>query len=76
MQNTNTFLTKAKFSKMVQAAVLNKRLSYIDAVLDTCENNNVDPRDAKKFLSKPIKNKIEQEAKKLNFIPKTDQLPV
>jgi kynurenine formamidase len=70
------FLTKAKFSKRVQGIVFDHRCSYMDAVLHICTDNNIDPIDVKKFLSKAVKQKIEAEAQKLNFLPKTEALPV
>ena len=70
------FLTKAKFSKKVQAVVFDHRCSYMDAVLHLCEQNQIDPIDVKKFLTKAVKQKIEAEAQQLNFIPKTETLPV
>lgn len=70
------FLTKLKFSKLVEKTVLSKKLSYIDAVVDICEENNIDPLDVKKFLSKIVKEKIEAEARSLHFLPQNNTLPV
>ena len=36
------FLTKSKFSKMVEKMVLDSRLSYIDAIVHLCEENNIE----------------------------------
>ena len=43
---------------------------YIDAVISVCENHNIDPVIASKFLSKPIVEKIKIEGQKINLLPK------
>ena len=68
-------MTKNKFAKTIEEIVRHKNLSYIDAILYFCENNNVDEEDVKKFVSGPIKSKVEAEAMKLNFLPKGNELP-
>ena len=68
------FLTKSKFSVLIENAVIKKKMSYMDAVLDVCEKNDIDPEDVKKFISTPIKDKIEADAMLLNFLPKGNTL--
>ena len=70
------FMTKAKFSKLVDSVVRDKRMPYIDAVLHLCEKYSIDPQDAKKYVSTVVKNKIEAEARGLNYLPKNNELPV
>lgn len=69
-------MNRSKFSKIVEDLVRTKRLSYIDAILYFCEKNNVDEEDVKKYISGPIKNKIEVEAMNLNFLPRGNKLPL
>lgn len=69
------FLTKAKFSKKVIETVSSKKLSYMDAVIDICEEHDIEISDVKKFLNNVIKSKIETEAQDLNFLPKGNELP-
>lgn len=71
-----TFLTKGKFSKMVEQTVMEKKLSYIDAVVHICEQHEIDPIDVKKFLSNLVRDKIEAEAKALNLLPRGAELPI
>ena len=68
------FLTKSKFSVLIENAVIKKKMSYMDAVLDVCEKNDIDPEDVKKVISTPIKDKIEAEAMRLNCLPKGNTL--
>lgn len=70
------FLTKSKFSKMVETTVIKFKLSYIDAIVHLCEQNNIEMEDVGKFINPTLKEKIEAEAMRLNFLPKGNQLPI
>ena len=78
MERLNDFvMTKKKFRTMVEDIVLTKQLSYLDAILHLCETNNIEPEDVKKYISAPIKDKLEADAIKLNFITdNTNELPI
>lgn len=69
-------LNKTKFSKMVEDIVHKKNLSYIDAVVHLCDDTNIDPEDVAKFISNILKDKIEAEARNLNYLPRQNTLPV
>jgi len=68
------FLNKSKFTEIVEETVIEKQLSYMDAVLYICDMNSIDLEDVKKFISPIIKGKIEAEAMALNFLPKQNTL--
>ena len=70
------FINKAGFSQMVEELVKETRLSYIDAVVELCELENIDPEDVKKYLSDSIKEHIEAEARNLNYLPKVNTLDI
>ena len=69
-----SFLTKAKFSKLVEKTVYEKRLSYMDAIVWLCEEHNIEIEDCRKFINNIIKDKLEAEARRLNFLPRTNEL--
>ena len=68
------FLTKSKFTKLVEQTVSELGINYMDAILHLCEKNSIDPEDVKKFVSPIIKNKVEAEVMNLNFLPKQNTL--
>ena len=70
------FMTKARFSKMVESTVKEKQLSHMDAVIYLCEKYQIDLADCKKYVSPVIKQKLEVEAMRLNFFPKGNELPL
>lgn len=74
MSVEENFLTKAKFSKLVEKTVFEKRLSYMDAIVWLCEEHNIEIEDCRKFINPIIKDKLEAEARRLNFLPRTNEL--
>lgn len=68
------FMNRAKFTKLIEECVSEKRLNYIDAIIEVCEDTQIDPQDVKKFISPVIKEKVEAEAMKLNFLPRQNSL--
>lgn len=74
MSIEENFLTKSKFTKLVEATVTELKVPYMEAVLHLCEKNDMEPEDMKKFISPIIRSKIEAEAMRLNFLPKQNTL--
>ena len=70
MKIEDQFLTKSKFTKLIEGTVADMKIPYMDAILHVCDKNNIEPEDVKKFISPIIKNKLEAEAMDLNFLPK------
>lgn len=69
-------LNKEKFSFIVEKMVKEKRLSYMDAIVWWCEENEFDIEDSAKLLCPLIKEKIKVEAQDLNYLEKTARLPI
>ena len=51
-------------------------VTYMDAILDYCEKNLMEPDAVAPLISKPLKEKIEADARELNFLPKVATLPI
>lgn len=66
------------FSDEIERLVLEKKMEYIDAVLMFCENNMIDVDVAANFIknNSRLKGRIQDEAEKLNFLPKSSKLPL
>jgi len=62
-------INKKSFSGLVETFVrTHKGCSYIDSVIQVCEDNEIDLRDSKKLISKEIIEHVEFEAKELNLL--------
>ena len=48
----------------------------MDAVLWYCQKEGIEPETVGSLVSKGLKEKIEANARELNFLPRTAQLPV
>jgi len=69
---------KEKFSNRVLERVKSTNLSFMDCVLELSLEMNLEPSAAGKLLTKPLIEKIEQEAQNLHLLKKskTRKLPV
>tara|TARA_X000001036_G_scaffold432626_1_gene468825 strand:- start:849 stop:1085 length:237 start_codon:yes stop_codon:yes gene_type:complete len=70
----NNFLTKSKFTKLIEKTVSDLNIPYMEAILHVCNKNDIEPEDVKKFISPIIKGKVEAEAMQLNYLPKLNTL--
>lgn len=69
-----TFKTANEFSMHIERRAIAKRLSYMDAVLDFCEEHHLEPADVSSKINKSLREKIEQDFRDLNYLPKQAQL--
>jgi len=74
MKLEDQFLTKSKFTKLIEKTVAELKIPYMDAIIKVCENNEIEIDDVKKFVSPIIKDKLEAEAMELNFLPKKNSI--
>ena len=68
------FLTKSKFTKLIEATVSELHIPYMEAILHVCDKNQIEPEDVKRFISPIMKDKLEAEAMQLNFLPKQNAI--
>ena len=72
-----SIITPNKFAIIVEDIVRKKRISYIDAVVLYCTENQIDPATTKSMINKNLKEKITYEAQSLNMLKeKTAKLPI
>jgi len=65
-----------KFMKDIEIYVKRYDISYLEAIMQYCEDNNLEIESVPKLVGNPLKEKLEAEAIKLNFLPKTGTLPI
>ena len=64
------FLSKSKFSKLIENTVIEKSIGYMEAIILVCDIHKIEPEDVRKFVSPIIKDKLEAEAMELNLLPR------
>ena len=70
-------ITPNKFALLIENMVKNKRMSYMDAIIQYCSENGIDPSNTKGLINKTLKEKIADEAQSLNMLKeKTPKLPI
>jgi hypothetical protein len=68
--------TKA-FSILIEGIVIDKKLSYMDAIVFYCDNNEMEIESAAKLVNSKIKESIKLEASELNLLKeKIIKLPI
>ena len=68
--------TSKSFSMEIERIALEKNITHLDAVLDYCHRQDIEPETVGNLISKGLKEKIEANARDLNFLPKQAQLPI
>lgn len=72
----NMFKSANEFSLYIEQVVQEKKMTYMDAVLEYCKDNFLEPSDVSKLINKSLKDKIELDFQDMNFLPKTAKLDV
>ena len=70
-------LTPNKFAFIIENMVKEKKISYIDAILEYCKTHEIDPSNTKSMINKTLKEKVAYEAQNLNMLKeKVSKLPL
>ena len=70
----DNILTKTTLTQRVEELVFLEKMSYIESVLQICNEHGIDPADISKLIVPSIKSKIEAEAMAVNLLPKSNSL--
>ena len=67
------FLTPTKFSAEIERLVLKSEglITYIEAVVTYCQENEIELETVPKLISKPLKERLKHEAQRLNYMKQT-----
>tara|TARA_R110002126_G_scaffold265389_1_gene408559 strand:- start:123 stop:332 length:210 start_codon:yes stop_codon:yes gene_type:complete len=69
-------MNSKEFYQTIEGVVKEKKISYMDAVVWYCNENDIDTATVGPLVSKNLKDKISIEAQTLNWLPKTGKLPI
>jgi hypothetical protein len=70
------FKSSNDFSMYIESIVRDKRISYMDAVLQYCKENFIEPSDIAKLVNKSLKDKLEVNFQDDGYLPKNAKLDV
>ena len=65
-----------QFSVLIDDKVKQKSITHMDAVLEYCEEKNLESDQINHLISRSLKEKIRVDAEAVNLMPKSSTLPV
>jgi len=68
--------TPKTFCMKIENIVKEKRITHMDAVLWYCQKEGLELEGINSLISKALKEKIEADARELNFLPRQAKLPI
>jgi hypothetical protein len=71
-----TVHTPKTFSLEIEKLAFEKRCTHLEAISIYCEKVGIEPVTTSKLLTKSLKEKIEANARELNYLSKRAKLPV
>jgi len=63
-------------AQTIEQLVITKRMTYLDAVIYYCAEKNIEPELIAGTLGDKIRGELANDAQRLHFIPKFNQLPL
>ena len=60
----------------IEKIAFNKNCTHLDAISIYCEKMGIEPISVAKLITKSLKEKIEANARDLNYLPKSAKLPM
>jgi hypothetical protein len=67
---------KTSFSLGIQYLAQEKNIGVLEAVILHCENTGLEIEVAAQLIDDSLRDKIEEEAKKMRYIQRTSELPI
>jgi hypothetical protein len=68
--------TTKTFSMEIENIAKEKRITHMEAILWHCNKQGIEPDTVSSLISKSLKEKVEANARELNFLPRQAQLPI
>lgn len=65
-------ITKHDLTIRVEGLVKSDGVSYVEAIIQVCEELDIDPEDMAKLVVGPLRDKLEAEAQRNNIIPRSN----
>lgn len=63
-------ITTQELSRRVELLVIKDDIRYGEAIISICNELDLEPEDISKLVTGPLKDKLEAEAQRRNFLPK------
>ena len=74
--NSKVFEDSKSFSLYIEQMARDKKCSHVDAILEYCKENFIDPEEIRSLINKSLKEKMKMDFQESGHLPKTAQLDV
>ena len=68
------FKSANEFSLHIEGLAIKKQTSYIEAILEYCEGNEIEPEELSEMISQILRDKLAVEFEEKNFLPRRARL--
>lgn len=76
MNDIPAFKTANELSMYIEKRAAEKNMTHIEAVLEFCDQHFIEPADIATKINKSLREKLEQDFRNLNYLPKQAQIDV
>jgi hypothetical protein len=73
---TKKFRSPNEFSLHIEERVFREKIGYMDAVIQYCNEVDIDIESVSKLINQSLKDKIQSEAEDQNYLKKRGKLPL
>lgn len=73
---TKRFRSPNEFSLYIEERVAKERIGYMDAIIDYCNNNEVDVDSIGNLVNSSLREKVKLEAEEANMLKPKGRLPI
>lgn len=63
-----------EFSMHIEKLAIDREISFVEAILEFCEEHSIEPKDVSNMINQSLRNKLELNFQDLNYLPKTARL--
>lgn len=70
------FESPNEFSLFIETSAIEKNITVVDALLQYCEDNYIEPEEITKLINRSLKDKLEINFVEMNFLPKSAALEI
>jgi hypothetical protein len=73
---TKKFRSPNEFSLYIEEKVIREKIGYMDAIIQYCEEIDIDIESISKLVNQSLKDKVQNEAEEQNYIKRRGKLPL
>lgn len=73
---TKKFRSPNEFSLHIEERVIREQIGYMDAIIQYCEEVDIDVESISKLINQSLKDKVQIEAEENNYLKKRGKLPL